>query len=76
MYYSYPCPYCSKVFYTFNDDKWAAATALYNCIKKHLADYGEDNKEHKLDYSPEIDIKMIHEQMTESNAAPAGGYQI
>lgn len=76
MYYSHPCSYCSKVFYTFNDDKFAAAKALYAGIKKHLQDYGEDDKEHKFDDGPEIDTNEVYGEMTESSEAPAGGYQV
>ncbi len=74
MYYSHPCSYCTKVFYTFNDNKTAAATVLFNGIKKHLTDYSEDDKEHQFDEDPSIEVNQVYAAMTESNEPPAGGY--
>ena len=76
MYYSYPCPYCARVFYTFNNNKETAAASLYANIKQHLKDYNEDDKEHILDDGPEKDINEIYADVTQSNEVPAGGYEI
>lgn len=76
MYYSYPCPYCSKIFYTFNDSKEVAVNKLFYGIKEHLVSYGEDSKEHKLDDDPEIDINMIYSSVSESSVRPAGAYEL
>jgi hypothetical protein len=76
MYYSFPCPYCSKVYYTFNDSKETAASTLYNGIKQHLTEYGEDDKEHQLDDGPSADTDEIYNALAESNEPPAGGYAL
>lgn len=76
MYYSFPCPYCNKVYYTFNDNKETAAQTLYTGIKQHLTEYGEDDKEHQLDDGPSQDTNEIYAAMTESSEAPAGGYSL
>lgn len=76
MYYSDKCPYCSKIFYVFSDDKEAAAKALYAGIKQHLIDYDEDRKEYKMDDSPEQDTNEIYNEVAETNEPPAGGYEI
>ncbi len=76
MFYSHQCSYCNKIFYTFNDSKYNAAGILYNGIKQHLQQYGEDDKEHKFDDLPSVDTDEVYKEMTEANAAPAGGYQI
>ena len=75
MYYSHPCSYCSKVFYTYNADKWKAASILYTAIKKHLTDYDEDHKEYKFDDGEAIDTKEVFAAMIESTEPPAGGYE-
>ena len=76
MYYSFSCPYCSRLFYTFNDSKEQAAATLYSGIKKHLISYNEDDKEHTFDDPPEIETNEVYEAMSEANQAPAGGYQL
>lgn len=76
MYYLYPCSYCSKIFYTFNDSKEVAAKKLFSGIKQHLVSYGEDSKEHQFDDDPEIDTNRIYSTMKESNIRPAGGYEL
>ncbi len=76
MYYSHPCSYCGKIFYTYNSDRSKAAETLYYGIKKHLVDYGEDAKEHELDDGPSMDVAQIDASMTELAAAPAGGYEL
>ena len=76
MYYSTKCSYCSRLFYTFNEDKYQAAIALYNGIKQHLIDYDEDRKEHEFDDGQEIDSNEIYKTMAESNEPPPGGYEI
>lgn len=76
MYYSYNCPYCSKVFYTFNSDKNAAAGVLYNGIKKHLIDYDEDSKEHEFDDPPEVEANQVCAAIAEFAERPSGGYEL
>ncbi len=76
MYYSYPCSYCSKIFYTFNDSREDAAKKLFFGIKEHLVSYGEDSKEHRFDDYPEIDINMIYASLSESIVRPVGAYEL
>jgi hypothetical protein len=76
MYYSHQCSYCSKVFYTYNDNKWNAAADLYKAIKQHLIDYDEDHKEHEFDDGPYQDTKDVYAEMSESNQPPSGGYEV
>ena len=76
MYYSHPCSYCSKIFYTFSPTREAAAETLYLNIKKHLKEYNEDNKEHVFDEDPSIVTQEVYDHISESNEPPAGGYEI
>lgn len=76
MYYSDTCPYCSKIFYTFNDSKEAASKILYAGIKQHLIDYNEDSKEYKLDDTPKEDSDEIYAELTETNEPPQGGFEL
>ena len=76
MYYSHSCTYCSKLFYTFNENKETAAQTLYAGIKAHLKDYGEDEKEHQLDDGAYEDINQIYSEVIEAEDAPSGGYQL
>jgi len=76
MYYSFPCPYCSKIFYIFNDSKDAASKALYDGIKQHLTEYDEDRKEHQLDDGVSEDSLEIYNGIQESSEVPPGGYEI
>ncbi len=75
MYYSYKCPYCGRVFYTYDTNKERASRTLYFTIKQHLIDYNEDHKEYVLDDGEEADSDQIYEEMVESNIAPPGGYK-
>jgi hypothetical protein len=76
MYYSEPCSYCSKVFFTFNEDKAVASRKLYAAIKQHLKDYDEDHKEYKFDDGETADSNEIYGEMTESKDRPSGGYEV
>ena len=76
MYYSFPCSYCGKVFYTFNDSKEQAAQTLYAGIKQHLISYNEDDKEHDFDEPPKIEVNQMYASMAESSEVPSGGYQL
>ena len=76
MYYSYPCSHCSKVFYTYNDDKELAAQTLYQGIKQHLIDEGEDDKETKFDDTPENLTNEIYAEVTGTAEPPSGGYEL
>lgn len=76
MYYSDKCPYCSKIFYVFNDDKAEAAKELYAGIKQHLIDYNEDSKEYTFDEGEEKESNQIYGEMTETKEPPPGAYEI
>ncbi|HUQ85857.1 MAG TPA: hypothetical protein VM077_06055 [Candidatus Limnocylindrales bacterium] len=76
MYYSQSCSYCSKVFYTFNENKEQAAHILYTGIKTHLKESDEDDKEYKYDDGETTDSNMIYSEMDESNEPPSGGYPL
>lgn len=74
MYYSFPCTYCHRVFYTYDTDKHRAARTLYRTIKQHLIDYDEDKKEYDLDDGERMDTDQIYAEMKASNHQPTGGY--
>jgi hypothetical protein len=76
MYYSHPCTYCRKVFYTYNTNKEQAAETLYHGIKKHLIDYNEDHKEYDMDDGAEMDTDQIYYALEESQEPPSGGYEV
>lgn len=76
MYYSYRCSYCSRVFYTFNDDKTQASRKLYSAIKQHLIDYDEDRKESEFDGGKEIDSNEVYAAIGEYSERPSGGYEV
>lgn len=76
MYYSHTCTYCSKVFYTYNENQESAANTLYVGIKAHLKEYGEDEKEHELDDGAYEDVNQIYSEMDESAEPPTGGYEL
>jgi hypothetical protein len=74
MYYSYNCPYCSRLFYTYNSYRKSAASVLYYGIKDHLIKYNEDHKEFQLDDPPRIEINDMLYNMSEHETRPRGGY--
>jgi len=76
MYYSFPCSYCSKVFFTFDRNKEAAARKLYEGIKAHLVEYNEDHKEYNFDDPPKMEISQMYYAMFESNNPIPGGYEL
>lgn len=76
MYYTHPCTYCSKTFYTYNSDKTEAAKVLYEGIKKHLVEYGEDEKEYELDEAAQQEINQMYSAMNEHTEAPSGAYEL
>ena len=76
MFYSHPCSYCNKVFYTYNDSKFEAAKILYAGIKNHLTEFDEDHKEYKFDDGPSIDTNEVYAAMSESKDLPSGGYEL
>ncbi len=76
MYYSHTCTYCSKVFYTYNENQESAANTLYAGIKAHLKEYGEDEKEHELDDGAYEDVNQIYSEMEGSEDPPSGGYEL
>ena len=76
MYYSYPCPYCRKIFYTYNGSKEQAAEILFHGIKKHQAEYDEDQKEHTLDEGEHVEVNQMYRAITGSEEKPTGGYEL
>lgn len=76
MYYTHKCTYCSKVFYTFHNNKTQAARILYTGIKKHLIFYDEDRKEYELDGSEEREVNEMYVEMIEMTEPPNGGYML
>ena len=76
MYYVHPCSYCNKVFYVYRTDKMQAAEALYQGIKSHLIEWGEDDREYEFDDYPEKEINQMYYSMKEMNDPPHGAYEI
>lgn len=76
MYYSYPCPYCGKIFYAFGDDKNQTIKVLFTGIKKHLVDYGEDKEEYKFINEEENEENEMYSEISGTPEAPSGGYQV
>ncbi len=77
MYYSYSCPYCSKVFYVFDENQEHAAKQLFAGIAQHQVQFGEDTKDTKLkEYDPEVETNIIYSAITGSSEIPSGGYPI
>lgn len=76
MYYSSKCTYCGKTFYTFNNNREQASRDLFNGIKKHLVEYGEDQKEYEMDEYKEKEENEMYSAMSESEHPPSGGYEI
>lgn len=77
MYYYYNCPYCSKTFYVFSENKEEASKELFNGLVKHEHEYGEDQKDATLtEYDPETETNMIYGSLNESESIPSGGYPI
>ncbi len=76
MYYTHPCSYCQKVFYTYNSDKMAAAQTLYSGIKAHLIEYDEDDREYEFDEYPEKAVNKVYYEMREMNEPPHAGYEL
>mgnify|MGYP007068586798 CR=1 FL=1 len=61
------------MFYTYNSDRSKAAETLYYGVKKHLVDYGEDEKEHQLNDGASTDVAQIDGEMTELAACRSIG---
>ena len=77
MYYSHPCSYCGKVFYTYLDgDRYKAAEILHDRIVEHLHAYGEHDKEYDFDDGREIDMMEVYNHLTESDSPPPYGYVV
>lgn len=76
MYYSYPCSYCGRLFYTYHTNKEQAARTLYEGIKRHLVEYKEDEREYDLDDGPREDSNEIYDGMKELEDPPQGGYEL
>jgi hypothetical protein len=76
MYCSHSCSYCTKIFYTYNNNKHNAAKTLYHGIKKHLIEYNEDHKEFEFDDHPHIEINEVYSALSLSDHPPSGGYEL
>lgn len=76
MYYSHPCTYCGRLFYTYNNNKGQAAEILFRGIKKHLTDYNEDHKEYEMDDQPSVEADQMYAAMKESTDEPQGAYEL
>ena len=76
MYYTYPCSYCGKMFYTFSDNRQIAAQTLFDGIKAHLKDYNEDHREYQFDEDPQIEVRQMYSSMTETSDEPQGAYEL
>ncbi len=76
MYYSYPCSYCGKLFFTYSTNKNIAARTLYQGIKAHLMSYDEDHKEYQFDEAPQIEVRQMYSSMIETSDRPQGGYEL
>jgi hypothetical protein len=77
MYYSFPCPYCRRLFYTYTNNKHQAASTLYYGIKRHQKEYGEDEKEHTLDDEYiTTEINRIYTRLNASDDEPSGAYEV
>jgi hypothetical protein len=74
MYYSFPCTYCHKVFFTYDTNKHRAALTLYRTIKQHLIDYDEDKKEYEMDEGEQTTTNRIYSEMKASYHEPRSGY--
>ena len=79
MFYSYPCPVCGKVFYTFNQSREEAAQTMYSGLEKHIQDYQEENSGYdNLDHQGKEfeDQNTVYSNMSSSQVAPEGGYNL
>ena len=76
MYYVHTCSWCTKVFYTYHNNREEASKILYIGIKEHLVEYGEDHKEHEFDEDPTIEIDQMYAALVETEEEPAGGYEL
>lgn len=79
MYYSYSCPVCGKIFYTFNQNQEEAAQTVYNGLEKHMQDYQEEESGYdSLDHTGKAfeDQNAVYSGMSSSSEAPAGGYNL
>ncbi|HVZ12718.1 MAG TPA: hypothetical protein VG965_06845 [Patescibacteria group bacterium] len=74
MYYSRACSYCTKIFYTYQDNREAAATILFEGIKAHLVEYEEDHKEYEFDEEVSVEIDQMYYEMTETSEEPPEGH--
>lgn len=74
MYYSYSCPYCSKLFYVFCESQDEAAKELFAGLQQHQVTYGENTKDPTLsEYDPEVETNMIYSAISGSEEIPSGG---
>lgn len=74
MYYSFPCTYCHRVFFTYDTNKHRAALTLYRTVKQHLIDYDEDKKEYEMDEGEQTTSNRIYGVMKASLHEPRNGY--
>lgn len=76
MYYKHACSWCAKIFYTYHDSREGAARKLFEGIKRHLVEYGEDHKEYQFDEAPSIEVNQMYYAMSESTDKPYGDYEV
>ena len=79
MFYSYSCPVCGSLFYTFNEHGEAASQTLYNGIEAHMRNYQElerdtDNLDHVGRESQ--DLNTVYAGMSTSAIQPTGGFNL
>lgn len=79
MFYSYPCPVCGSVLFTFNEHGESASQTLYNGLEAHMKSYQElekdsDNLDHVgKEYQ---DLSTVYAGMSSSPTKPEGGFDL
>jgi hypothetical protein len=79
MYYSYSCPVCGTLFYTYSASQQAASQTLYNGIEQHILNYNEENSgSDTLDHPDKMyeDVETIYEGLTPLDAKPEVGTEL
>jgi hypothetical protein len=64
------------MFYTYHESREGASKVLYEGIKSHLVEYGEDHKEYMFDEDPEVEVNQMYYAMLEHNEEPQGDYKL
>lgn len=76
MYYSYTCPSCGRVFYTYSTSKEEAAKTMYHGLMKHMEDYKEDIAMYDMDEGEYKEEHQLYYHMKESEEAPDPAYEL